>query len=90
MLGPNQVDNCFIARDKCGVHRICRKEISIAGAQGVGLVADTKLQFTTRNPVRLIFGVRVRPVFSAGRVTRLKYGVAFIEQAGLQAFGFGS
>ena len=77
MLGPNQVDNRFIARDKCGVHRICRKEISIAGAQGVGFMTDAQFQFAADDPVRLIFSVRVRSVLRARGITPLKDTVAF-------------
>lgn len=83
MLSADQVGNRLIAGNKCRVHRIGRKEISIAGAEGVSLMADAKLQFTTKNPMRLIFGMSVRAILSAGRVAPLKYAVAFIPKAGL-------
>jgi len=64
------------------------KVISITGAQPVGFVADAQFQPAADDPVRLIFGVRVRAVLRAGRVAPLKDAVAFVDQSSFQLPGF--
>ena len=58
-----------------------RKIISITGAQPVGFVTDAQFQSAADDPVRLIFGVRVRAILRAGRVAPLKDAVTFIDAA---------
>src|SRR2546422_5349907 len=60
------------------------KKVSIAGTQGVGFVTDAQFQFAAQNPVRLIFGVRMRAVFCSRSVSPLEDAVAFALQARLQ------
>ncbi len=81
MHRTNQIDNWFVARNKCGVNCIGRQKVSIAGAQSVSFVADAQFQFAANDPMGLIFGVRVRSVLRPGRVAPLKNAVAL----GLQA-----
>src|SRR5882724_3450275 len=68
------------------MNRVGREVISIAGAQPVGFVADAQLQSTADDPVRLIFGVRVRAILRAGRVAPLKDAVTFAPQTLLKFF----
>jgi len=73
----NQIDNRLIAGNVCRVHRVGRKKIPIAGAQGVGFMTDAQFQFAADDPVRLIFTVRVWSVLRARRIAPLKDTVAF-------------
>src|SRR2546430_17120956 len=69
------------------MNRISREIVSITSAQAVGFVTDAQFQLATDDPVRLIFGVRVRAILRAGRITPLKDAVAFVPQALLEFFG---
>src|SRR2546427_4063843 len=60
------------------------KKVSITGTQGVGFVTDAQFQLAAQNPVRLIFGVRMRAVFCSRGVSPLEDAVTFALQARLQ------
>src|SRR5207253_4459877 len=64
-------------------------KLSIPGTQGISLTSDAKLKLPAEDPVRLIFGVRVRPVLRARRGAPLKYATAFIAEPRLQVVRVG-
>src|SRR5258708_21365409 len=60
------------------------KKVSITGMQGVGFVTDAQFQLAAQNPMRLIFGMRMRAVFCSRWVSPLEDAVTFALQARLQ------
>jgi len=84
VLRADQIGHRLISGDKGRVQRVSGKEISVAGAQDVSLVTNPQLKLAGKNPVRLIFGVRVRAILCARRVAPLKDTVAFLAQTRFQ------
>src|SRR6185436_16531601 len=71
------------------MNRIGRKEISVAGPQGISLMTHTKFKRTADDPMRLIFSVRMRSIPGPRRISPLKDAVAFALQPLFEIGGVG-
>ena len=88
--GADQINDRFVAEDKCGVNCVRGKEVSVSSSQLVSFMSDAQLQLAAQDPVRLIFSMCVRAVFRAGRIAPLEDTVAFGAQLILQLVGLRS
>ena len=87
MPRSDQINHRLVTRYERRVHRVGGQKVAVTGAQRVNFVADAQLQLTADNPVRLIFVVRMRTIFSSGLIAPLKNAITFIRQACLQLAG---